>query len=151
MSAPVRPARLEEAERLTQIARQAYAPFVPLIGREPPPMLQDFPADIAAGACWVSGDPAQGFVVARPFRGNWLLENVAVADEARGTGTGRALIAFAEAEGERQRFGKVVLYTHAKMTRNLTLYPRLGYVQAGSRTELGLDRVYFEKLLGEGT
>lgn len=144
----IRPARAGDAPALARIAEEAYAPYVALIGREPPPLRQDFPADIAAGACWVAGEPPRGYVVARErAERDWLLENVAVAGEARGTGLGRALVAFAEREGRRRGFDRIVLYTHAKMRANLTLYPHLGYRQTDRRTEGGLDRVYFEKQL----
>ena len=144
----IRPAAPGDAAALIAIARAAYAPFVPLIGREPPPMQQDFPADIADGAAWVSGSPIQGYIVARPKGADWLIENVGITPPAQGRGLGRALIAFAEEEGQHRGHARVVLYTNAAMTRNLSLYPRLGYVEAGrGRTASGLDRVHFAKAL----
>ncbi|MEC9102228.1 MAG: GNAT family N-acetyltransferase, partial [Pseudomonadota bacterium] len=41
----------------------------------------------------------------------------------------------------------VKLYTNVKMQANLTLYPRLGYVETARKSEDGFDRVYFEKRL----
>lgn len=144
---PIRPARPEDAAACTAIARAAYAPYVPLIGREPPPMLQDFPTDIAAGKVWVAGDPIAACVVAGPRGTAWLLENVAVSPDAQGQGLGRALIAHVEAIARAAGAEAVELYTNALMTANLSLYPALGYVEAGKRTELGLNRVYFRKPL----
>ena len=40
------------------------------------------------------------------------------------------------------------LYTNARMTENLSLYPHLGYVEVERREEDGFDRVFFEKGLG---
>ena len=37
------------------------------------------------------------------------------------------------------------LYTNAAMRENLSLYPRLGWVETDRRTEDGFERVYFEK------
>ncbi|MEM6622922.1 MAG: GNAT family N-acetyltransferase [Pseudomonadota bacterium] len=141
----IRPAQPNDAERLSQIARSAYAPYVADIGREPPRMLQDFPADIAAGRCWVSGRPALGYVVAYPREDDWMLENVAVAPEAQGTGLGRTLIVHAEDLARAAGAPAIVLYTHAKMTRNRVLYPALGYRQTKRETQHGLDRVFFQK------
>jgi len=141
----IREATPDDVTRLEAIARAAYAPYVPLIGREPPPMLQDFPADIAQGHVWVSGDPIVGYVVAQPNESDWLLENVAVDPEAQGTGLGRALIAHIEAMARAAGAEAIELYTHASMTANRRLYPLLGYVE----TEHGLDRVYFRKSLIE--
>ena len=48
----------------------------------------------------------------------------------------------------RQRGLKAVhLYTNEKMTENLSLYPRLGYIEVARRMEDGFSRVYFEKSL----
>jgi GNAT superfamily N-acetyltransferase len=143
----IRPARSADAAGLAEIARAAYAPYAGDLGFEPPPMRQDFPADIAAGAVWMCDG---GYVVARAKGADWLIENVGVAPGRQGRGAGRALIAFAEAEGRRRGFARVVLYTHARMARPLALYPRLGYVETARRTENGLDRVYFAKRLAPG-
>ena len=132
---------------LARIAEAAFAPYVTAMGRRPAPMDQLFEDDIAAGSCWTAGDPPKGYVIARPADGEWLLESVAVAADARGAGLGRALIAFAEAEGPARGYGRIMLYTNAAMTANLALYPRLGYRRAGRRVEDGYDRVYFEKEL----
>lgn len=110
-------------------------------------MLQDFDADLAENALWVTGDPANAYLVARPRGADWLLENVAVAPERQGKGLGGALIRFAEAEGQRRGFAKVVLYTNLHMTANLSLYPTLGYAETARLHENGMDRVYFEKSL----
>ena len=133
---------------MSAIARAAYAQYVQAIGFEPPPMVQDFAPDVAAGRAWVTGQPVAGYVVAYPRDGEWHIENVAVGPEAQGRGLGRALVAFAEAEGARRGFARVTLYTNVSMVANLALYPALGYRETGRRTENGLSRVYFEKALG---
>ncbi len=110
-------------------------------------MLQDFPADIASGHVWVGGEPVAGYVVARPQGREWLLENVAVDPAVQGTGLGRALIDHVESMARAAGAQAVELYTHASMTANRRLYPRLGYVETAQKTEHGLDRVYFRKSL----
>ena len=112
-------------------------------------MLQDFPADIAEGHVWVGGDPVAGYVVARPTDHAWLLENVAVDPSAQGTGLGRALIAHVEALARAAGAQAIELYTHASMTENRRLYPRLGYTETAQKTEHGLDRIYFRKSLDD--
>jgi hypothetical protein len=62
----------------------------------------------------------------------------------------RNMIRQAVAEDEvavRLGLRRVHLYTNAKMTANLSIYPRLGYVEIDRRSEDGFDRVYFEKRL----
>ena len=63
-------------------------------------------------------------------------------------GIGGSLIRFCEAEARRSGAEVVTLYTNEMMVENLTLYPRLGYVETGRRREDGFDRVYFEKRVG---
>ena len=59
------------------------------------------------------------------------VDNVAVAPAQQGTGVGRALLEHAENEARRRGFGTVHLLTHEKMTENLALYDRIGYVEYG--------------------
>jgi len=113
-------------------------------------MHADFGAQIAAGEVHLATDAADvllGFVVFRVAEDHVFLENVAVRPEAASQGVGGALIRFCEAETLRRGLAAVHLYTNEKMTANLSLYPRLGYVEVDRRREDGFDRVYFEKAL----
>jgi GNAT superfamily N-acetyltransferase len=74
-----------------------------------------------------------------------LLENVAVLPSAAGKGIGKALIGFCEDEARRRGFGSVHLYTNERMAENLSIYPRLGYVEVARRVEDGFNRVFFAK------
>lgn len=89
-----------------------------------------------------------GFVVFYPDGEYMLLENVAVAPEAVGQGIGKALIMYCEVAAKAQGVSAVRLYTNAKMTENLSIYPHLGYAEIGRCHEDGFDRVYFEKRIG---
>ncbi len=143
----IRPAGPDDLDAVRRIARAAYAPYVPRIGREPAPMVADFATSIAAGELWVAGAPVAGFVVAYPRGDHWHLENVAVEPSAQGTGLGGALIAHVEAMARAARARAVELYTNARMTGNLSLYPRLGYTETGRAMEDGFDRVFYRKEL----
>lgn len=147
----IRPAVAADEPAVRACAEGAYARYVAAIGREPAPMVADFSAQIGAGLVHVAVDDAgrlSGFVVFFPKDGGMFLENVAVQPEMAGRGVGGALIRFCEAEARRAGLATVRLYTNAKMTENLSLYPRLGYVEAGRRTEDGFDRMFYEKLVG---
>ncbi|MFK0096078.1 GNAT family N-acetyltransferase [Pseudomonas sp. NPDC090592] len=146
----IRQAVAADEPEVRRCAEQAYARYVPLIGRKPAPMIADFARQIAQGVVYVAtNDQAvfQGFIVFFAEQGHMLLENVAVLPSAAGQGTGKALIRFCEDAARRQGLGAVHLYTNQKMTENLSIYPRLGYVNVGQRTEDGFRRVYFEKTL----
>ncbi|PYP34224.1 MAG: GNAT family N-acetyltransferase [Gemmatimonadetes bacterium] len=77
----------------------------------------------------------------------FLIDNVAVHPARRGTGFGRALLEFAEAEARRSGFDSIYLFTHEKMTENLALYSRMGYVEYDRRSKLNFSLVYMRKLL----
>jgi len=145
----IRKAEASDEPAVRSCAEQAYARYVPLIGRKPAPMLADFAAQIAAGEVYIATDDKdtfQGFIVFYAEDGHILLENVAVLPSAAGRGVGKTLIGFCE-DTARQRGMNVHLYTNEKMTDNLSIYPKLGYVEVARRTEDGFNRVYFEKAL----
>jgi ribosomal protein S18 acetylase RimI-like enzyme len=147
----VRPARPEEAPRLAALVERAYAPWVPVIGRRPGPMEDDYAARIAAGEAHVlEGEDGGilGLVVVERHPGHLLLDNIAVEPARAGRGAGRRLLDFVEAEARRQGLGEVRLYTHVLMARNIALYGRRGYAATGRRREKGFDRVFMAKRLG---
>ncbi|WP_325058602.1 GNAT family N-acetyltransferase [Pseudomonas saxonica] len=88
-----------------------------------------------------------GFIVFYAEEEHILLENVAVLPSAAGRGVGRALISFCEDAARQRGMNGVHLYTNEKMTDNLSIYPKLGYVKVAQRTKDGFKRVYFEKTL----
>lgn len=141
----IRPARAEDAGWIAALARLAYARYVPRIGREPAPMLADFPALIAAGAVWCLQDA--GYIVLHDRVDSLHIENVAVHPDAQGRGLGRVLLDFAEAEARRRGHRRMDLYTNVHMRENLALYPALGWRETGRRREAGFERVYFGKSL----
>jgi GNAT superfamily N-acetyltransferase len=149
MSGP-RPARPDEAPALRDLVRAAYAKYVPRLGREPAPMLDDYAARIEAGQAFVlkEGDALVGALILEDEPDALMLYNIAVSPDAQGQGLGRRLIAFTEAEARRRGYGLLKLYTNEKMVENVAMYPRLGFTETHRGSEAGHRRVYFEKRLG---
>jgi ribosomal protein S18 acetylase RimI-like enzyme len=145
-AALIRLAHEGEAAALHDIVRAAYVHYVSRIGQPPGPMLDDYPARIAGGQAWVLEDAGRlvGVMVLEDQPDALLLDSIAVRPECQGSGFGRTLMAFAEAEAHRRGFAKIVLYTHVLMTENQALYRRLGYVETGRVSEKGFDRVYMQ-------
>lgn len=146
----IRLAEASDEPDIRDCAEQAYARYVPVIGRKPAPMIADFITQIAAGVVYVATDDQarfQGFIVFYAKEGHFLLENVAVLPSAAGRGVGKTLISFCENTARQRGVNAVYLYTNEKMTDNLSIYPRLGYVKVAERREDGFNRVYFEKSL----
>ncbi|TCZ64325.1 GNAT family N-acetyltransferase [Roseicella aquatilis] len=146
----IRPARPEEAPLLAALVERAYAPWVPMIGRRPAPMDDDYAARIEAGEAWVleEAGAARGVVVIEQHADHLMLDNIAVDPARQGTGEGRILLDFVEAEARRRGLPEVRLYTNALMERNIALYARRGYAETERRQEKGFARVFMAKRLG---
>ncbi|MEM1399645.1 MAG: GNAT family N-acetyltransferase [Pseudomonadota bacterium] len=144
------PAGIDHLAGIQACAKAAYALYVDRIGREPAPMVAPFERQIADGLVCAALDEdgtVRGFVTFYPRSDHMHLENVAVSPSYQGRGLGRALIHHCEQQALALGFSTVELYTNARMTENLVLYPRLGYRVTGRRQEDGFDRVFFSKEL----
>lgn len=148
----IRPAREGEGPALAALVDAAYGHYVARIGRKPGPMLDDYDARVAAGQAHVATDAAGAIlgvlVLEDCADGALLLDNIAVAPAAKGTGVGRALMVFADAEAARRGAPLIRLYTHEMMVENVALYARVGFVETGRIEEKGFRRVYMEKRIG---
>jgi N-acetylglutamate synthase-like GNAT family acetyltransferase len=145
--------RRATAADLTDIQRlmtDAYTKYVERIGRPPAPMTADYAAALEHCRVWVleRGDAIVGALVTEDRGDHLLLETIAVAPGAQGSGYGRLLLDRAERDAAELRLTEVRLYTNEAMTENLTFYPRHGYRETGRALQNGFRRVYFSKTVG---
>ncbi len=146
--ATIRRASIEDVKAIEKCARAAYARYVDRMGREPAPMVADFENHVLNGQIHVLVDGEArilGYVVFYARENHVHLENVAINPEIAGAGLGRKLIAFVEGQARQGGYDAVELYTNEKMTENLKMYPKLGYVETERKTEDGFDRVFYRK------
>ena len=147
----IRRARPEDRAAIEVLVRDAYGIYVERIGKPPGPMFDDYGRLIAEGAVSVleetNGNLA-GLIVLLRQSDHLLLDNIAVRSDRHGRGLGRRLIAFAESEARRSGYAELRLYTHEKMTENIALYRRLGFIETGRGDHGGYDRVFMAKRLG---
>jgi len=145
----IRAATAGDVSAIALIVDQAYRHYIPRIGKPPGPMLDDYAARVAEGAVWVLEEAAviAAIVVLLPAPDYLLLDNIAVAPERQGSGLGRRLLAFAEAEASRRGYREIRLYTHQTMVENQRLYASIGYEETGRGAEAGYDRVFMRKQL----
>jgi len=143
----IRPAVGADVPAIAALTADAYRMYIERIGRAPAPMLADHTALVDAGEVWVAelAGSVAGVLVVRDTPPALFLESVAVAPALQGRGIGRALVEHAELLAAERRLAAVELYTNARMTENLQLYPRLGYVEVDRRHQDGYDRVFFRK------
>jgi ribosomal protein S18 acetylase RimI-like enzyme len=128
----------------------AYTPYIAEIGVTPSPLHDDYASHIARERVWLAvsatGDVA-GVLVIWIDGDRLLIDNYAVRPEWQNRGISKILTKIAMHEARRAGVATLRLYTHAKMTRNLALYHRRGWIEVERRTEHGRDRVYLERPL----
>jgi ribosomal protein S18 acetylase RimI-like enzyme len=146
----LRPATGSDAASVAALVDAAYGHYVERIGMLPGPMTDDYAAVIRDRQVTVAEHDGAivGIVVLTVTDEGFLIDNVAVHPSRRGTGLGRALLQFAEAEARRAGFDAIHLYTHERMTENLALYSRIGYVEYDRRSQGAFSLVYMRKQLG---
>jgi ribosomal protein S18 acetylase RimI-like enzyme len=146
----IRPARPEEAPLLAALVERAYAHYLPIIGRRPAPMDDDYVARIAAAQAWVLEEDGRilGLLVLEDAPDHLWLDNIAVDPDLGRKGLGQILMRFAFAEAARRGVPEVRLLTNARMVRNIGIYQRLGFTEYDRREEKGFSRVYMRAAVG---
>ena len=125
----LRQATAADAAAIRDLTRQAYAKWVPLIGREPKPMTANYEEAVARhrfDLLYIDGTLAALIETIREAD-HLLVENVAVSPAFQGRGLGRRLMAHAETLARALGFGTIRLYTNQRFAENVALYHRLGY------------------------
>ena len=135
---------------IQQLMVDAYTKYIERIGRPPAPMTADYAAALEHSRVWVleCGDAIVGALVTEDRGDHLLLETIAVASSAQGSGFGRLLLDRAEGDAAELGLTEIRLYTNEAMTENLSYYPRHGYRETGRALQDGFRRVYFSKTLG---
>jgi ribosomal protein S18 acetylase RimI-like enzyme len=145
----LRPATQADVPALTDLARAAYGRYVARLGGPPRPMTDDYAEVVRRSRVTVAERRGEvvGVVVLGITAEGFVVDNVAVDPRHQGTGVGRALLEHAEGEARRAGFASIYLYTHERMTENLALYSRVGYVEYDRRLHGDACLVYLRKEL----
>jgi GNAT superfamily N-acetyltransferase len=127
----IRSAGGSDAQEVAELVDAAYRAYVERIGTLPGPMTDDYAQVIRDHRVTVveSDQHIVGLIVHRIIDKGFFIDNVAVHPVHRGKGVGHALLEFAEDEARRLGFDSICLYTHEKMSENLAMYSKLGYVE----------------------
>lgn len=145
----VRPAEAADRAAIEGLVTRAYQPWIERIGIRPRPMEQDYAEQIASADAFVLEDDGEiaGLLILVADGGHLAVDNVAVDPSRQGEGLGRRLLAYAEERARERGVSELRIYTHQKMTENIELYARLGYVEYERRSENGRDGVFMAKPL----
>jgi ribosomal protein S18 acetylase RimI-like enzyme len=125
----LRRAVASDAPAIRALTREAYAKWVPLIGREPKPMTADYAEAVRRhriDLLHLDGVLA-ALIETIAEADHLLIENVAVSPAFQGRGFSRKLMAHAEQIAASSGFGEIRLYTNKLFTQNIELYRKLGY------------------------
>lgn len=138
-----------DAAAVRALTRDAYAKWVPVIGREPKPMTANYDTTVKLNRvdmAMIDGELV-GLIETIDRSDHLLIENVAVASCRHGQGIGRALMAHAEGVAKAAGYREVRLYTNQRFEANVQLYLKLGYaIDREETSELGVT-VYMSKRL----
>ncbi|WP_085709865.1 MULTISPECIES: GNAT family N-acetyltransferase [unclassified Pseudomonas] len=145
----LRRARPEDAAPIAALVDEAYSPYIPRIGRKPAPMLDDYEQVLRETDTFVltENDEILGVLVMSQEGKELLLINVAVSPRHKGKGLGKVLMTFCEKHALSLGCEAVRLYTHERMTENVAIYEKLGFVETHRATEDGFARVFMRKTL----
>jgi ribosomal protein S18 acetylase RimI-like enzyme len=140
----------EDAGAIRDLAQEAYAKWVPRIGRKPMPMVADYDEAVKHhrfDLLYVDG--ALAALIETVDEGDQLLiENVAVRPAFQGRGLGSRLMWHAEAIAWSLCRPRLRLYTNKLMAENVALYLKLGYrVDREAEGPPGIFRVHMSKAL----
>jgi ribosomal protein S18 acetylase RimI-like enzyme len=148
-----RVAGVEDVEAIRGLTREAYAKWVPIIGREPLPMSADYQEAIRAHRfdLLFADQRLVGLIETSPEAGALLVVNVAVAPAQQGRGYGELLLRHAESLASSSGLPEMRLYTNEKFAANVALYRRFGYQLDRVEPFMGGMTAHMSKRLPTGT
>jgi GNAT superfamily N-acetyltransferase len=137
--ASLRRATAADVPRLSELVEAAYGHYVERLDGPPRPMTLDYAGVVRS----------HEVIVAE--RCGEILGLVVLGDPShQGIGVGKALLEHAEMAARDAGFDSIYLFTHERMTENLALYSRIGYVEYDRRPHGEARIVYLRKELGRG-
>jgi GNAT superfamily N-acetyltransferase len=120
-----------DAEAVRALTRDAYAKWVPVIGREPRPMTADYDRAVVEHRIDLLEDDGRlaALIEMSPEVNHLLIVNIAVQPGRQGNGLGTRLLGHAEGVAHSLGLPELRLYTNAAFSSNIALYRRRGYVE----------------------
>jgi N-acetylglutamate synthase-like GNAT family acetyltransferase len=132
---------------VTDCVCQAFIHYIPRIGKQPGPMLDDYHSLVTQQAVYVACKDQEivGAVVLLETEEGFCIETIAVHPNAQGLGVGGQLLACAEHMARQFGYKSLYLSTHRLMHESQAVYAHLGYVEFDQRVVNGYDRIFMRK------
>lgn len=145
----LRRAEARDVAAVTALVRAAYAPWVPLIGREPKPMTVDYAQALQANRFDLleEGGRLTALIETAVVEDHLLIVNIAVGPDLHGRGIGQGLLAHAERLAREAGLATLRLYTNRMFTRNIEIYRRFGYAIEREEQLMGGVAVHMRKTI----
>jgi len=144
-----RTATAADVPAIRSLVRAAYAKWIPVIGREPRPMLADYSEaihDFRFDLLTVDGQVA-GVLQTCPCADHLWIENLAVHPHHQRRGHGQSLLILAEQLARHAELDALRLLTNAAFKSNVALYEKLGYEIEQSESFMGGTTLYMTRRL----
>ena len=145
----IRRATLADARDVERVTVEAYAKYVPVLGRKPQPMTADAAGLIAEHSVWLLSIDGRlaGVLVLKDEPDALLVYSLAIAPGHQAQGHGTRLLAWAEDQARASGAIRVRLYTNELMGQNVAWYAAHGYSETGREPYLGSMLVHMAKVL----
>ena len=150
MQTEIRQAVLADAGEVTSCVCHAFISYIPLIGKQPQPMLEDYQALIKACKVFVLCKDSKivGVLVLEQTKEGFCIETLAIHPLMQSLGLSKKLVAFAEKVASKMHYHSLYLSTNQIMHKAQAIYKHLGFVQYDQRRVNGYDRLFFRKTIG---
>jgi ribosomal protein S18 acetylase RimI-like enzyme len=125
----IKKATSQDAQAVRRLVREAYAQWIPLIGREPMPMKADYERairDHEIDLLYADGDLV-ALIEVIVHSDHLFIENVAVTPHRQGQGLGRYLLSHVEKKARKENLGELRLLTNQAFEANIRLYESVGF------------------------
>ena len=142
-------ATARDAGGVAECVCRAFIDYIPLIGKQPQPMLDDYQALISHHSVYVVAEDSKvvGVLVVGETEDGFCIETLATHPEVQGIGIGKKLISFAENMARQRRYDSIYLTTNIHMLKSQAIYSHLGFVECGKSIVGGYQRMKMQKII----
>jgi ribosomal protein S18 acetylase RimI-like enzyme len=125
----IRRAGPPDADVVQRLTRDAYAQWIPVIGREPLPMKADYEKAVREHEIDLlfADDRLVALIEVLLMVDHLFIENIAVSPDHQGKGFGRHLLRLAETKAKRAGLEELRLLTNQAFATNVRLYQSVGF------------------------